>query len=141
MKLHGRVVPLLLGLLVGCTSVTDPLPSTDGGVEFTFGVHRPAHEPPFVVSSAGAGLVVRGFLRTPCDPYQASAEVEQVGERLILHVIGRDPGACRHVISSVGYEALLREIPRGVTRLQIVHSLPDTNWPRTAVHEAPLPSR
>ena len=131
---------VLLGLLSACTTVTDPARSSPE-VEFTFGVQRQAHEPPFVVSSAGSGLLVRGYLRTPCSPYLASAEVKREGERLILRVIGRDPGACWDVVSETGYQATLPVIPPGVRYLKIIHALPDTNWPSTAVHEWSLPSR
>lgn len=141
MNQYGRIAgALLAGLLVACSSVTDPR-ATAVEVEFTFGVHRLAHEPPFLVATEEQGLRVRGFLRTPCHPYRAGATAEREGDTLILRVVGRDPEACRHVVSDVGYEAVLPAIPDGVTRLRIVHTLPGTNWPRVVAHEAPLPAR
>lgn len=142
MNSYGRMAgALLVGLLAACSSVTGPPRAESVEVEFTFGVHRLAHEPPFLVSMAEEGLRIRGFLRTPCHPYRAEATAERQGETLILRVVGRDPEGCWDAVSDVGYEAVLPAIPSGVARLRIVHTLPDTNWPRIVAHEGPLPGQ
>ena len=138
---YGPTALLLLGLLSACATAADPTASSDLEVDLTVGIQRQAHEPPFVISSAGSGLLVRGFFHRPCHPYPVSAELKREGKTLILHVIGRDPGACWPALSEIGYQAVLHGVPAGVTHLQIIHSWPDTNRPRMLVYEAPLPPR
>lgn len=127
-------MPLLW--LASCDSVTEP---ERPAVRFTYGVPRLAWEPPFVINETSDSLIIRGFLSTPCQPYDASAIVLREGTALTLRVIGKATRECpRDVATNVGYEASVDIAETPIARLKVVHAWSDVNWPATTLLDTSL---
>ena len=108
-KSQGRSVLSLALLVLGtaCQSLIEPREVVP--VEFFYGIHRLQTEPAFLVDTQADAVIIRGYLLTPCQPYNASASAEVVGATLVLRVIGKATEECpQDVVSSVGYQATLR---------------------------------
>lgn len=113
-------------------------PATEPGdvlpVEFVYGIHRLQAEPAFVVDASANVVQVRGYLRTPCQPYHASAYAEVIGNTLVLRVIGKARGDCpQDVITSIGYQATVRAGRAEYDRVRVTHEWRDANWPAETV--------
>ena len=124
-----RRLSILASLLVfaACDSLVEPRGSVP--VEFSFGVHRPANEPAFLVQPGTDALVVRGMFRTPCQPYHARASVDVVERTLVLRIVGEASGDCpQDAVVSVGYQALVRAPSSEYTRVRIRHEWRDASW-------------
>ncbi|HEV2122574.1 MAG TPA: hypothetical protein VGW38_07350, partial [Chloroflexota bacterium] len=127
----------LLVLGTACQSLVEPRKVVP--VEFAYGVHRLQTEPAFLVDARADAVVVRGYLLTPCQPYNASASAEAVEGTLVLRVIGKATGECpQDVVSSVGYQATLRTAASAYTHLRVVHEWRDANWPNETVVDTVL---
>jgi hypothetical protein len=120
-----------------CQSLVEPHKVVP--VEFAYGIHRLQTEPAFLVDTPAEAVVVRGYLLTPCQSYNASASAEVVEKTLVLRVIGKATGDCpQDVVSSVGYQATLRTAPSAYTHLRVVHEWRDANWPIETVVDTTL---
>lgn len=126
--------------VAACDSVVEPHATLP--VEFTFGIHRPAHEPAFLIHSGADAVVVRGFFRTPCQPYDARASVTVSEGTLMLHIRGERSGDCpQDAVVSVGYQAILRTPPSEYTRLRVRHEWKDADWPAEMAVDTVLSTR
>ncbi len=127
-KTRSLAVLTSLVLAGACASLVGPPGIVP--VEFAFGVNRLANEAAFLVERGAEAVVVRGSLRTPCQPYDARASADVVDGTLVLRVTGVASGGCpQDVVSSVGYQAIVRTRSADYTRLRVVHRWKDANWP------------
>ena len=139
LKCQVRSVLSLALLVLGtaCQSLVEPHEVVP--VEFAYGIHRLQTEPAFLVDTQADAVIIRGYLLTPCQPYNASASAELVGATLVLRVIGKATGECPlAVVSSVGYQATLRTVPSASSHLRVVHEWRDANWPDETVVDTVL---
>lgn len=133
---------LLLALVAGCTSPsgpgrTTPFEGTPVPVDFRLGGMRLAIYPAFYAATHGGSLLIGGSLRTPCAPYEASAEARRSGSTLVLIVRGENRGDCpQDVLGAVLYDALLPDLPPGTNQVRIFHEWKDTGWPTELVFQS-----
>ncbi len=119
-------------LLAACEQLAEPAPGVP--VDFTFGIHRIATEPAFVVEPAGGKVRVRGSLTTPCQPYNATASADLSGSTLVLRVVGKATGECpQDMVTSVSYQADVQVASSAYSRLRVIHEWRDANWPAETV--------
>ncbi len=140
-KTSRRLAMSLAALVAvgGCRSAVEP--DAPVPLEFVFGIHRLQVEPAFLVEDRSANILVRGYLLTPCQPYDATASAQVVGTTLVLRVLGEATGECpQDLVSSVAYQAVLGAVPANYTHLRITHEWRDANWPGITVLEMPLPT-
>ena len=124
---------------VGCSSPSDEV--VRPSVEFELGINRLQSEDRFVITPADHGSVaVKGYFRTPCSPYEATAAVTVDNSVVTVSVIGRDEDSwCpKDVVSDLGYIATIRHLDAGSYVLRVVHRWADANWPTELAHEAEL---
>ena len=119
MRFKPIVTSLVLAAVAGCSSATAPGSSAD--VAFTFGIHRPAAEPAFLVQAGMEGLIVRGVYEALTSGYTATASADITGRTLELHVLGKQPVNNYPVISPTGYEAVVRGITTGPLHVRVIH--------------------
>lgn len=120
--LRGAVAVLSIVFLAGCPDSTGP--TEELAVDFAFGIDRPQTEPAFVVNPGTGEITIRGYYETLCSGYSATVRAYTTDNRLTLYVYGRQPDGCRHVISTVGYQAIIRAIPAGTYEVSVAHNNP-----------------
>lgn len=126
----------LLATLACSDSVTAPERAL---VDFEYGVTRLAWEPPFVVERSDDSLVVRGFLWTPCAPYNASSVASVQSATLVVRVVGRATRECpQDVVGAVGYQATVSVPATSFSRLVVVHEWQDVNRPNETALDVTL---
>ncbi|CAN5652718.1 hypothetical protein BH23GEM6_BH23GEM6_11730 [soil metagenome] len=131
------VLVLLLAFVTACRSVLQPEATLP--VDFIYGINRLQTEPAFQVETHPDSVMVRGYLRTPCQPYNATASAEIVASSLVLRVSGGATGRCpQDVVASVGYQATVQIAPSAYTHLQVVHQWRDASWPPETVVDTVL---
>ena len=130
------VVAIVVCTLVGCEPTTEPVRTPT--LDFTFGVHRLAVEPPFLVESTGDALVVRGTYETLTSGYTAEASASLTAGVLELRVVGTQPESNHPVVTPTGYEARIHGASRPPNRLRIVHEYRGINRAPTVVFEQEL---
>ena len=127
-------------VFAACDSLIEPHGSVP--VDFSFGVHRPADEPAFLVQPGANTLAVRGMFRTPCQPYHARASADLVDHTLMLRVIGEASGNCpQDAVVSLGYQALVHAPSSEYTRVRVRHEWRDANWPAEIVVDTLVSAR
>ena len=112
---------LFAGFLTACsdaTGVPDPRP-----VDLAFRIERLQSEPEFVVSDGNGEVKIRGYFHAPCSGYQGSAAAAVALGVLTVRLTGTQNGICFHVLESIGYEAIVRDVPSGSYRLLVVHEI------------------
>ena len=138
-----RHTPLLLflGLVAGCAS--SPTASDSAlPVEFQFGVFRTLGSAPFFAQGAEGSVLIGGAFRTPCSPYEATAQAALQGSILVLRVIGENEGDCpEDVDGSVLYEANVRDLSPGHYHVRVIHQWRDANWPAITAFETDVTVR
>ena len=97
------------------------------GFERLNNVLVPASPP---LSSSGSSVIIHSSFATPCEPYDATAEVSSFGRLLTLHVRGKATGPCpSDVIDSFVYRATIGSLSSGNYTVRVIHSYADANWP------------
>ena len=132
---------LFLGLVAGCGS-SPTAPDRTLPVEFRFGVLRLGVLPAFFAEGADGSAIIGGAFRTPCSPYEATAQAAQEGSTLVLRVIGENKNDCpQDGVEGVLYEAEVGDLSPGHYRVRVIHEWKDANWPSTTAFETDITVR
>jgi hypothetical protein len=134
-----HALPLVLGACAAPTGAADPavaVAADDPAIVFHARAVLPGRAVPSVAVGDRGILEAVGALRTPCEPYDASAQMERVGTVVTITVVGRATGACPlDVVSVLPYRATVTGLAAGHYLVRLVHRYADANWPHETVLE------
>lgn len=122
-------LPLLFAaLLAACSDATGPGSAKD--VDLDFGIERLSTEPAFVVSDGNREVKIRGNFLAPCSAYRGDADAVASAGVLTVRLTASNTGEpCLGVLTSIGYEANVRDVPSGTYRLRVVHAVAGSSQP------------